>query len=510
MFLIILILIPFICSVLCWRTERVACWLPRWIALFSSGIILLFIIFLWRLHWDDASSVTNIYTNFPKWKLEYSYPWIPRFGISLHIALDGLSALMIMLSGFIGCMAVLCSWNEIKHDQGLFYCNLLWIIGGVIGVFLSVDMFLFFFFWEMIIIPMYFLVSLWGHNDIDSNVRINTAVKFFIYAQCSGLLMLISIITLASINYRMNGIWSFNYQDLLHIVLPRNVEYLLMLGFFLAFAVKMPIVPFHGWLPDMHCYAPTAGSVDLVGMLLKISAYGLFRFVLPLFPYASQSFTPIAMFLGVLNIFYGAYMACAQTDIKRLIAYSSISHMGFLLIAIYSGLEMSYQGSVILMVSYSLSASGMFILCGQLYERLHTRDMRFMGGLWNKMSCFPAFFLCFILATLGLPGTGNFVGEVTVLCSNFRVSPIITIIVCFGIVFSSIYSLLLMQRIFYGIFYISNPRDVSFIGLKHMEFREKLIAIFLLISIFFIGFFPKYILDISHESMKYLNIWLKK
>ncbi|URJ26000.1 NADH-quinone oxidoreductase subunit M [Blochmannia endosymbiont of Camponotus sp.] len=508
MLLVILIFIPFIFGLLCWQSERIGYWVPRWVAL--SGMSITFIItgFLWQYEHHDLLNAYSTEHVFPKWQLEYMYPWIPRFGISVHLALDGFSLLMVTLTGFLGCMAVLCSWCEIQRYHGLFYLNLLWILGGVIGVFLSIDMFLFFFFWEIMLIPMYFLISLWGHKEFNRIGRINTAIKFFVYTQFSGLFMLISIITLVAINHDIHGVWSFDYQDLLNMLLPVNTEYLIMLGFFFAFAVKMPIVPFHVWLPDVHSQAPTAGSVDLAGILLKTAAYGFFRFVLPLFPCASKSFAPIAMCLGLLNIFYGACMAFAQTDVKRLIAYTSISHMGFVLIAIYSGTHLSYQGAVIHMISHSLSVSGMFIICGQLYERTHTRDMRLMGGLWSRMHLIPAFSLCFAAATLGLPGTGNFIGEVTILFGNFQSAPITTIIACFGIILSSIYSLILMQRIYYGPILVSRGSKIGL--LKNMTLREKNIIIMLLSCIFLIGFFPQYILNASYTTMHNLCIWLKE
>ncbi|URJ23348.1 NADH-quinone oxidoreductase subunit M [Blochmannia endosymbiont of Camponotus sp. C-003] len=510
MLLVILILIPLIFGLLCWQSERIGDWVPRWVALSGMSITLITIVFLWKYKCHD---LLNVYPPtehmLARWQLEYIYPWVPRFGISVHLALDGFSLLMVTLTGLLGCMAVLCSWCEIQRYQGLFYLNLLWILGGVIGVFLSIDMFLFFFFWEIMLIPMYFLISLWGHQEVNKSDRINTAIKFVVYTQFSGLFMLLSIITLVSINHDIHGVWSFNYQDLLNILIPVHMEYLIMLGFFFAFAVKMPIVPFHVWLPDVHGQAPTAGSVDLAGILIKTAAYGFFRFVLPLFPCASKSFAPIAMCLGLLNIFYGAFMAFAQTDCKRLIAYTSISHMGFVLIAIYSGAQLSYQGAVIQMISHSLSVSGMFILCGQLYERTHTRDMRLMGGLWSRMHLMPAFSLCLAAATLGLPGTGNFIGEITILFGNFRAAPITTIIASFGIILSSIYSLILMQRIYYGPISISSVVNKGGL-LQNMTLREKNIIIIILLCIFLIGFFPQYILNTSYMTMHNLYVWLQE
>jgi NADH-quinone oxidoreductase subunit M len=316
-----LILIPFIGGLLCWQFERFGTKVPRWIALIAMGLTLALSLHLWMQGGYTLTTPKGI----PQWQSEFLLPWIPRFGISIHLALDGLSLLMVVLTGLLGVLAILCSWREIQKYQGFFHLNLLWILGGVIGVFLAIDMFLFFFFWEMMLVPMYFLIALWGHKASDGKTRITAATKFFIYTQASGLVMLIAIMGLVFVHYNATGVWTFDYEDLLQTPMSHNVQYLLMLGFFIAFAVKMPVVPLHGWLPDAHSQAPTAGSVDLAGILLKTAAYGLLRFSLPLFPEASHEFAPIAMWLGVIGIFYGAWMAFAQTDIKRLIAYTSVS-----------------------------------------------------------------------------------------------------------------------------------------------------------------------------------------
>ncbi|WP_016256020.1 NADH-quinone oxidoreductase subunit M, partial [Yersinia pestis] len=251
-----LILIPFIGGLLCWQLERFGTKVPRWIALIAMGLTLVLSLYLWG---QGNYSLMNP-TGIPQWQTYYNVPWIPRFGIRFHLALDGLSLLMVVLTGLLGVLAILCSWREIQRYQGFFHLNLLWILGGVIGVFLAIDMFLFFFFWEMMLVPMYFLIALWGHKASDGKTRITAATKFFIYTQASGLIMLIAILGLVFVHFNATGIWTFNYEDLLNTPMSRNVEYLLMLGFFIAFAVKMPVVPLHGWLPDAHSQAPTAGS----------------------------------------------------------------------------------------------------------------------------------------------------------------------------------------------------------------------------------------------------------
>ncbi|MEN5014828.1 NADH-quinone oxidoreductase subunit M [Erwinia sp. Eh17-17] len=491
-----LIFIPFVGGLLCWQLERFGPKLPRWIALIAMGLTFVLSLQLWL---QGDYSLTQA-AGLPQWQSEFSVPWIPRFGIEFHLALDGLSLLMVVLTGLLGLMAILCSWNEIEKWQGFFHLNLLWILGGVIGVFLAMDMFLFFFFWEMMLVPMYFLIALWGHKASDGKTRISAATKFFIYTQASGLVMLIAILALVFVHYNATGVWTFNYELLLKTPMTHGVEYLLMLGFFIAFAVKMPVVPLHGWLPDAHSQAPTAGSVDLAGILLKTAAYGLLRFALPLFPNASAEFAPIAMWLGIIGIFYGAWMAFSQYDIKRLIAYTSISHMGFVLIAIYTGSQLAFQGAVVQMIAHGLSASALFILCGQLYERLHTRDMRQMGGLWSRIKWLPGLSLFFAVANLGMPGTGNFVGEFMILTGSFQSVPMIIIIATFGLVFASVYSLIMMQRAYYGA-----PKSET--PLRGMSAREFLMIMVLLVLLVLLGVYPQPILDTSHAAMSNIQQW---
>nr|WP_321240327.1 NADH-quinone oxidoreductase subunit M [uncultured Tolumonas sp.] len=487
MSLLWLILLPFIGGFLCWLIEftRKGTNIPRWIALVTMSLQLLLSLSLWQSH--DFSLVLPGQGN---WTLDYQLPWIPRFGISVHLAMDGISLLMVSLTGLLGILAVVCSWNEIQDRVGFFHLNLLWILGGVIGVFLSLDLFLFFFFWEMMLVPMYFLIALWGHSGSDGRTRIYAATKFFLYTQASGLLMLLSILALVFIHYRATGMFSFDYTQLLNTRMAPEVEFMLMLGFFIAFAVKMPLVPLHGWLPDAHSQAPTAGSVDLAGILLKTAAYGLLRFGIPLFPHASADFAPIAMTLGLIGIIYGAVLAFSQTDIKRLVAYTSVSHMGFVVIALYAGTATAIQGAVVQMVAHGLSAAGLFIMCGQLYERLHTRDLREMGGLWHRLRYLPGIMLFFSVASLGLPGTGNFVGEFMILLGSFPSVPTIVIVSTVGLVLASVYSLTMLQRACFGQGKVNTPLR----GLNLREFGILLLLVALLVGL---GVYPQPVLDVS-------------
>ena len=493
-----LILIPFIGGLLCWLTERVAPTLPRWIALLSMGLVLGLGLWLWSI--GDYSLAPNP-ADAASWTVEFKHVWIARFGINFHLALDGLSLLMILLTGLLGVLSVLCSWSEIQKRVGFFHLNLMWILGGVVGVFLAMDLFLFFFFWEMMLVPMYFLIALWGHSGDGKKTRITAATKFFIYTQASGLIMLVAILGLVFFHQSVTGEFTFDYARLLGTQLPPTVEYVLMLGFFIAFAVKLPVVPVHSWLPDAHAQAPTAGSVDLAGILLKTAAYGLLRFALPLFPEASAEFAPIAMTLGLVGIFYGALLAFAQTDIKRLIAYSSVSHMGFVLIGIYSGSTVALQGVVVLMLAHGLSAAALFILSGQLYERLHTRDLREMGGLWGRLPWLPALSLFFAAASLGLPGTGNFVGEFLVLMGSFARAPWVIVVATFGLVVGSVYALLMIHRAHFG------PAK-STEAIPGLDGREVGMVLALAALLVLLGVYPQPVFDSTAATMGGVQQWL--
>ncbi|SFR65466.1 NADH dehydrogenase subunit M [Marinobacter daqiaonensis] len=483
MILVWLILIPFLGGLFCWQAERWGDKAPRWIALATMLFVLVISIVLW---WTGDFSLPD--GGQSPWLLEWRAPWIPRFGIEIHLALDGLSLILVALTGFLGALAVLCSWHEIAHRVGFFHLNLLWILGGVVGVFLALDLFLFFLFWEMMLVPMYFLIALWGHSGSAGHTRIRAATRFFIYTQASGLLMLVAILTLVFVHYANTGVFSFSYDVLRGTDVPDALAPWLMLGFFIAFAVKLPVVPFHGWLPDAHAQAPTAGSVDLAGILLKTAAYGILRFALPLFPEESQAFAPVAMTLGLVGIIYGAVLACGQQDIKRLIAYTSISHMGFVLIALYSGSELAIQGAVVLMVAHAFSSAGLFILSGQIYERLHTRDMRIMGGLWGRIPILPGFTLCFVAASLGMPATANFVGEFMILFGTFPTAPVVVVIASGGLVLAAIYSLLLMQRVHFGPVH----RQGSLPG---PDLREYGMMLALVALVLLVGLYPQPLLD---------------
>lgn len=486
-----LILIPFIGGLLSWQAERFGNKAPRWIALFSMFALFACTLNLW-LKYDY--SLANLSSGQSVWAEELQLNWIPRFGISFHLALDGMSILMLLLTAFLGVLAVICSWSEVQRKVGFFHLNLLWIIGAVAGVFLALDMFLFFFFWEMMLIPMYFLISLWGHKSVDGKGRVEAATKFFIYTQSSGLLLLLAIVGLVFVHYMQSNVLTFDYAALRNTQMSARTEMILMLGFFIAFAVKFPIVPFHSWLPDAHSQAPTAGSVDLAGILLKTAAYGMLRFAIPFFPHASQEIAPIAMWLGVLGIIYGAFAAYSQDDIKRLIAYTSISHMGFVLIGIYSFNQIAMQGVVVQMLAHGISAAGLFIISGQLYERLKTRDLNKMGGLSSRLAGIPPIAMFFAAASLGLPGLGNFVGEFLILLGTFKVNQTVTLFATSGLVLGAVYSLIMVQRSLHGAAQSNEP-------LAGINARELTMMVSLILIMVWLGLYPQPVLDTSAAVM---------
>ncbi|MFB6349115.1 NADH-quinone oxidoreductase subunit M [Moraxella sp. ZJ142] len=501
-----LIAIPFITGLLCWLIEKVSDRLPRWIALFGMVATFGLAMTLWHQGDFDTLLATDGVVNPANlpWAAQFIVPWIPSFGISFHLAMDGLSLLMVALTAFLGIMAVGCSWGEIQRRVGFFHLNLLWSLGGVIGVFLAVDLFLFFFFWELMLLPIYFLISLWGHNATGGRTKEYAATKFFIYTQASGLIMLIGILLLVIIHFSQTGVLSFDYHDLLGLNLG-SWEYVIMICFFIGFAVKLPVFPLHGWLPDAHAQAPTAGSVDLAGILIKTAAFGLLRFVIPLFPNASAEFAPIAITLGMIGVFYGAFLAFAQTDIKRLLAYTSVSHMGFVVLAIYDGGLISLQGLMVQMIAHGLSSAALFIMAGQLYERLHTRDMTLMGGMWGQFRYIAPLLMFFSAALLGIPGTGNFIGEFLILLGSFAKHPIFVTLATASLVLAGLYALIMIYQALFGKNTTLDLVQQNQGKLKDLGKRELVLLLSLAAGLVWLGLYPQALLDKSESSMQWIS-----
>lgn len=489
----ILLLILILGGLLAWFSERFNPDLPRTMSLAVISIALLFLFNeLKSLPLGSFALVPNA-GDASTWLLHSKQDWIPRFGISFELAMDGLSLMLVVLTLLLGLVAVASSWVEIDFKPGLFQANILWTLAGVIGVFLAMDLFLFFLFWEVMLIPMYLLIAIWGHEK-----KAYAAMKFFIFTQASGLLMLLSIMVLAWQGSVANGSFSFSYFDLMSVHLTGKLGFAVMLGFFIAFTVKLPIFPFHTWLPDAHTQAPTAGSVLLAGILLKTGAYGLLRFAIPLFPEASMQFAPVAMGLGAAGVIYGAILAFAQSDFKRLVAYSSVSHMGFVLLGLYAWNTLALQGAVMQMIAHGVSTAALFMLAGALQHRLHTRDMHQMGGLWHNMPRMGACAMFFAIASLGLPGLGNFVAEFLILAGLFAVNPWLTAIAALGLVTAAIYSLWMMQLTFQG----EPDRDRQ---LDDFAGREMTTMAFLMLALIWLGIYPQPVLDMAQPVLESLQ-----
>ena len=478
MILVILIGVLFLGGVLAWISEGLDPKFPRSVALVT---VLLDLLIMLSLLGGEG------------WVASIELEWLPRFGISFFLAADGLSVLLLMLTAFLGAIAIGAAWDEISERTGFFYFNLLWTLAGVLGVFTALDLFLFFFFWEVMLIPMYFIIAIWGHENKNY-----AAMKFFIFTQVTGMLMLVAILMLAYFHYVQFGSYSFNYHDLLNVRTAGQLEMWMMLGFFIAFATKLPSVPFHSWLPDAHSQAPTAGSVILAGILLKTGAYGLIRFAVPLFPTASMDFAPIAMTLAAISILYCAKVAFAQNDIKRLIAYTSVSHMGFVTLGIYAWNEQALQGAIMTMLAHGLSAAALFMLAGGLQHRIHTRNMPDMGGFWAKVPRMAVVALFFSVAALGMPGLGNFIGEFLALIGAFQANIWLTVISAFGLIFASVYSLWVMQKVFQGEY---RNADFDDSHLTDLSRREMVYFIAMMIGLLWMGMYPQSFLALSATSL---------
>lgn len=479
MLVIFLVFIPMIGGLIAWAAERVGPSWPRRVALFALVLDLIITI----------AVLPPIPPSRGGWLAEFRADWIPAIGATIHLAIDGMSLLLVILTLFLGMISVLCSWTEIRGRVGFFHFNLLWTLSGIIGVFTALDMLVFYFFWELMLIPMYLLINIWGHEN-----RVYASYKFFIFTQAGGLLMLVAMLALYFIHREQTGAATFGYADLLGTRLSSEMGMLLMLGFFAAFGVKIPALFLHTWLPDAHTEAPTAGSVILAGLLLKTGAYGLLRFLIPLFTDAAEAFAPVGMSIGTAGILYGAVLAFSQKDLKRLVAYTSISHMGFVLLGAFAGNELSLQGCIMQMLGHGLSTGALFIIVGVIQERMHTRDMERMSGLWQAMPRMGGFALFFGLASLGLPGMANFVAEFLVLIGSFRISVPLTVIASLGLIASAVYSLWMVQRVFHGSPSDAAPPDLSF--------RETIVLLAMMLPTLWLGLFPQTALTVSSPSIE--------
>jgi len=472
MSLVWLLVIPLLGGLAAWPAARLHKHAPR---LISLAALALDLAICWPLLHAAPGS----------WLAQFTCPWIPAFGMDFRLGLDGMSWLLTMLTLLLGMFSIIVSWREITARQGFFHANLMFSLAGTIGVFIALDMFLFFYFWELMLVPMVLIIAIWGHEN-----RRRAAIKFFLFTQGSGLLILIAILALAFLHQRVTGTLTFNYFALLQTPPSGELGFLTMLGLFIAFLVKLAGFPVHVWLPETHTEAPTAGSVILASILLKTGAYGLLRFVVPLAPVAAHAIAPVALWLGAASILYGAVLAYGQSDLKKLIAYTSISHMGFILIGIFVFNTLAWQGVIMLLVAHGVSTGALFIIVGSIQNRLHTRDLGRMGGLWTDLPRLSAFGTFFILAAMGLPGLGNFVGEFLILRGAWPVSPLVTSVAAIGLIPAALYSLIAVQRAFHG------SADTT----RHapdFDPRETAMMLALAAAIIWLGVYPQPVLNIA-------------
>ena len=479
-----IILIPAIGGILAWILARWSASAARWISLLAMAVTFVIAISLWIQH---------PVTSFGSVIAEQRVVWVPQFGISYHLAMDGLSLLLVLLTTLLGTISVAASWKEVTDRVGAYHFSMLLLLTGILGVFLALDLFLFYFFWELMLVPMYFLIGLWGHED-----RMRAAIKFFLFTFISGLFMLIAIIGLVIVHRSATGVYTFDYSALLGTPMASRTAFWLMMGFFTAFAVKLPAFLVHTWLPDAHTEAPTAGSVILAGLMLKTGAYGMLRFAIPLFPDASSTLVPAAMIIGVAGIIYGAILAFAQRDFKRMVAYTSVSHMGFVLLGIYAGTRIALQGAIVEILAHGLATGALFLIVGMIQERTHTRDFQRLGGLWESMPKLGGFTLFFALAALGLPGMGNFVGEFLVLLGTFQVSVPLAVVGTLGFVFSVVYALRLVQLSVLG------PNENNW-RLPNLSPREVAILGILAALVLWLGLYPQPILNTAKPFITHLS-----
>lgn len=418
--------------------------------------------------------------------------WIPAWGISYKVGIDGISLFLIMITTLLTPIALLSSWNSITQSLKGFLISMLTLEIGIIGVFVSLDLFLFYVFWEVMLIPMYFLIGIWGGEN-----RIYAAVKFIIYTMFGSLLMLVGIFVLYHISGNQLGKPTTDLLMLYQLDIPYNLQFWLFLAFALSFAIKVPLFPFHTWLPDAHVEAPTAASVILAGVLLKMGGYGLLRFCLPLFPDATVDMIPYILTLAVFGgIIYGALVAMVQPDMKKLVAYSSVSHMGFVVLGIFVLNQQGVQGAILHMINHGLSTGALFILVGFIYERRHTRLISDYGGIAKVMPFYAAAFLIVVLSSLGLPGLNGFVGEFLILVGAFKYSVFFTVFAATGVILAAVYLLWMYQRIMFG--KVTNEKNST---LADLSLREKWVIIPIIALIVILGVYPKPVLERIEPSV---------
>ena len=443
---------------------------------------------------EFAASVPLFFAYIPStagMQFEERAAWLPGIGASYHLGIDGLSLFLILLTTALSALAVLGSYDAITQKVRAYYMMLLALETGMLGTFVALDLVVFYIFWEGMLVPMYLLIGVWGGQE-----RIRAALKFFLYTMTGSVLMLVAILWLYFLSHTQTGIYSFDLLDLYRTNIPLGAQTWLFAAFAFAFAIKVPMFPFHTWLPLAHVEAPTAGSVILAAVLLKMGTYGFMRFAMPLFPNATAQFTPVILLMAVIGIVYGALVAMVQPDLKKLVAYSSVSHLGFCMLGMFAFNSVGWSGSILQMLNHGVSTGALFFLVGVIYERRHTRLISEFGGLWKVLPVFSAVFLVIMLSSIGLPGTNGFVGEFLVLLGAFRTQPTWAIIGATGVILSACYMLWMFQRVVFGP--VTNSANE---GLADLTGREKLVFAPLLVLVFWLGLFPNPVLSRIQPSI---------
>jgi len=468
----------------------------KFIATFASGLSFLISCFLW-FGYDFKKEGLEIFQFIEKTE------WIPSLGVKYFFGIDGIALLLVLLTTLLSFISVYCSFTAITFREKEYYALLLILETGMLGVFCSLDFFLFYLFWEIMLVPMYFLIGVWGGER-----KLYAAIKFFLYTLLGSVLMLLGILALYFYNTTgflgFEGLGNPASLDILHFhqigpSIPYNLQFWIFLAFFIGFAIKVPMFPFHTWLPDAHVEAPTAGSVILAGILLKMGTYGFVRFSLPIMPEATKAMVPYLVTLSIIAIIYGALVAMAQPDMKKLIANSSVSHLGFVTLGIFALNQSGIEGATLQMINHGISTGGLFLLVGIIYERRHTKLINAFGGLSFSMPDYAIYFMIIALSSMGLPGMNGFVGEFTILIGAFHKNWLWALLAGAGIVLGAAYLLWMYQRVFYGKLEKEENK-----GLPDLNLREKLTLIPLIILIFWIGFYPRPFFKRMENSAKYI------
>jgi NADH-quinone oxidoreductase subunit M len=454
----------------------------RMVALVVSGLVFAETLLLW---WRFVPGSAEF-------QFVERHEWIPAFGIHYAVGVDGISLLLLVLTGFLTPLALLGSWESVHKKTRAFCIAMLLLESAMIGVFVSIDLFLFYVFWDAMLIPMYFLIGIWGYDR-----RVYAAIKFILYTMAGSVLMLLAILGLAYVHSTATGTYSFDLLDLYALRVPSHLQFWFFLAFALAFAIKVPLFPFHTWLPDAHVEAPTAGSVILAGVLLKMGTYGLVRFAFPLFPDAATFFAPYLGALAVVGIVYGALVAMVQPDMKKLVAYSSVSHLGFVVLGIAAMNTQGVQGAVYQMLNHGVSTGGLFLIVGMLSDRRHTRLISEYGGLKKVTPRLVAVFFIVTLSSIGLPGLNGFVGEFLILLGAFRVDTRVAAIAATGVILSATYMLWMFQRVNYGP--ITNTKNAD---LPDLMPREWLVIAPIIVVAVLMGVFPNLFLRPIEPSVE--------